>query len=83
MLHLPDGTTRIAPAYDVAPQAHRDSGRKMALAINRTYLRAAITIDDLVVEGEAWNVRAPRAVITSAHEATDLIVHMAHPVENG
>lgn len=82
MLHLPDGATRIAPAYDVVPQTHLDSGGKMALAINRKYLHAAITIDDLVAEGEAWKVRSPRAVITSALQAVDLFVRTEHPVEN-
>jgi len=38
MLHLPDGTTKITPAYDIVPQVHLDSDGKMALAINRKYV---------------------------------------------
>jgi serine/threonine-protein kinase HipA len=52
MLHLSDGSTRITPAYDVVPQTQLDSDGKMALAINRKYSHAAITIDDLIVEAE-------------------------------
>ncbi|TDW28424.1 type II toxin-antitoxin system HipA family toxin [Cryobacterium psychrophilum] len=82
MLHLPDGSTRITPAYDVVPQTHLDSDGKMALAINRNYVHAAITIDDLIAEGESWNVRMPRAIITSALEAVNLFVGSENPVGN-
>jgi len=81
MLHLSDGTTRITPAYDVVPQTHHDSDGKMALAVNRKYAHAAITIDDLIAEGESWNVHTPRAIITSALEAVDDFVRFETPVE--
>ncbi|WP_104133775.1 type II toxin-antitoxin system HipA family toxin [Cryobacterium sp. Y62] len=81
MLHLPDGSTRITPAYDVVPQTHLDSDGKMALAINRKYSHAAITIEDLIVEAEVWNVRAPRSIITSALEAVDALLRSESPVE--
>ena len=51
MLHLSDGSRRITPAYDVVPQTHLDSDGKMAVAINRKYSHAAITLDDLIVAG--------------------------------
>ncbi|MDH6237809.1 HipA domain-containing protein [Cryobacterium sp. CG_9.6] len=82
MLHLHDGSTRITPAYDVVPQTHLDSDGKMALAINRKYAHAAITIDDLIEEGLSWKVRAPRAIITSALEAVDMFVRSESLVEN-
>ena len=82
MLHLQDGSTRITPAYDVVPQTHLDSDGKMALAINRKYVHAAITIEDLIAEGQSWKVRSPRAIITSALEAVDTFVRSESPVEN-
>lgn len=82
MLHLHDGSTRIAPAYDVVPQTHLDSDGKMALAINRKYVHAAITIDDLIAEGQSWKVRSPRAIITEALEAVDTFVRSESPVES-
>ena len=81
MLHPRDGSTRIAPAYDIVPQAHLDSDGKMALAINQKYVHAAITIDDLVAEGQSWNVRSPRAIVTEALEAVDAFVRSEVPVE--
>ena len=81
MLHLPDGSTRITPAYDVVPQTHLDSDGKMALTINRKYGHATITIDDLVAEGEAWKVRAPRLIITSVLEAVESFASSENPVE--
>ena len=81
MLHLPDGGTRITPAYDVVPQTHLDSDGKMALAINRKYSHAAITLDDLVAEGEAWKVRAPRLIITSVLETVESFARSETPVE--
>ena len=81
VLHLPDGSTSITPAYDVVPQTHLDSDGKMALAINRKYSHAAITIDDLIVEGEAWNVRAARSIITSVLEAVESFATSESPVE--
>ncbi|TFD76979.1 type II toxin-antitoxin system HipA family toxin [Cryobacterium fucosi] len=82
MLHLHDGSTRIAPAYDVVPQTHLDSDGKMALAINRKYVHATITIDDLIAEGQTWKVRSPRAIITSALEAVDMFVRSENPAPN-
>lgn len=82
MLHAHDGSTRIAPAYDVVPQTHLDSDGKMALAINRKYVHATITIDDLIAEAQSWKVRSPRAIITEALEAVDTFVRMESPVED-
>ncbi|MDY7529944.1 MULTISPECIES: type II toxin-antitoxin system HipA family toxin [unclassified Cryobacterium] len=82
MLHMRDGSTEITPAYDVVPQTHLDSDGKMALAVNRKYLHAAITIDDLIAEGLSWNIRSPRAVIISALEAVESFAHSESPVDN-
>jgi len=82
MLHLQDGSTRITPAYDVVPQTHLDSDGKMALAINRKFLHAAITIDDLVEEAESWKVRSPRTIVMETLDAVRRFVHSEAPVEN-
>jgi len=80
LLRLLDGTTRITPAYDVVPQTHLDSDGKMALAINRKYVHAAITVDDLVAEAESWGLRKPGTIITSALEAVDEFVRCERPL---
>ena len=81
MLHLPDGSTTITLAYDVVLQTHLDSDGKMALAINRKYGHAAITVDELIAGAEAWKVRAFRSISTSALEAVDSFVHSESPVD--
>jgi serine/threonine-protein kinase HipA len=82
MLHLRDGSTRITPAYDVVPQTHLDSDGKMALAINRKFLHAAITVDDLIEEAESWKVRSPRTIVMETLDAVRRFVHSEAPVEN-
>lgn len=82
MLHLRDGSTRITPAYDVVPQTHLDSNGKMALAINRKFLHAAITVDDLIEEAETWKVRSPRTIIMETLNAVNGFVRSEAPVEN-
>lgn len=79
MLHLRDGSTRIAPAYDVVPQTHLDSGGRMALAINGKYAHATIAMDDLVAEGESWKVRSPRPLVAEALEAVEAFVAAENP----
>jgi len=81
MLHLPDGSTTITPAYDVVPQVHLNSDGKMALAINRKYSHAAITIDDLIAEAESWPLRSPRAIVTETLDAVGEFVRSESPEE--
>uniref|UniRef100_UPI00374CC922 HipA domain-containing protein n=1 Tax=Lacisediminihabitans sp. TaxID=2787631 RepID=UPI00374CC922 len=82
MLHLQDGSTRLTPAYDVVPQTHLDSDGKMALAINRKFLHAAITVDDLIEEAESWKLRSPRTIIMETLDAVEGFVHSEAPVKN-
>lgn len=56
MLHLPDGTARIAPMYDVVPLRHQPSDGRLALAVNGVYVHSTVTAGDVVAEGEAWGV---------------------------
>jgi serine/threonine-protein kinase HipA len=82
MLHLRDGSTRITPAYDVVPQTHLDSAGRMALAINKKFLHAAITVDDLIQEAESWKLRSPRPVIMETLDAVKGFVYSKAPVTN-
>lgn len=62
LLHLPDGSSRLAPAYDVVPLAHYPGieGR-MAMAINDVYEHARIRRSDVIAEAGRWGVGAVRA----------------------
>ncbi|QTX03333.1 type II toxin-antitoxin system HipA family toxin [Agromyces archimandritae] len=41
LLHYADGSVRVAPAYDLAPQAQYANDGKLALAVNREYRHAS------------------------------------------
>jgi serine/threonine-protein kinase HipA len=56
LLHLPDGSMTLSPAYDVVPQAHQPNNGEVAIAVGGECRHAAITMDHLVVEGRAWGL---------------------------
>jgi serine/threonine-protein kinase HipA len=56
LLHRPDGSMTLSPAYDVVPQAHQPNDGEVALAVGGEYHHAAITMDHLVAEGRAWGL---------------------------
>jgi serine/threonine-protein kinase HipA len=56
MLHRPDGSMTLSPAYDVVPQAHQPNDGEVALAIGGEYRHAALTMSHLVAEGHAWGL---------------------------
>lgn len=56
VLHPPDGTCRLAPAYDMVPQTHLPTDGELALAVNGVYRHASVTGADLVAEGEQWGI---------------------------
>lgn len=62
LLHPPDGSTRLAPAYDVVPLTHyvKIDGR-MALAVNGVYEHARIGRSDLLAEAGTWGLSVERA----------------------
>ena len=56
LLHRPDGSITLSPAYDVVPQAHQPNDGEVALAVGGEYRHAAITIEHLIAEGRAWGL---------------------------
>jgi serine/threonine-protein kinase HipA len=56
LLHLPDGSMTLSPAYDVVPQAHQPNDGEVALAVGGEYRHAAITLNHLVAEGRSWGL---------------------------
>ena len=43
LLHQPDGSMTLSPAYDIEPQAHQPNDGEVALAIGGEYRHAALT----------------------------------------
>lgn len=56
LLHYPDGSMSLSPAYDVQPQAHQPNDGEVALAVGGEYRHAALTKDHLIAEGSAWGL---------------------------
>jgi serine/threonine-protein kinase HipA len=75
LLHLPDGSMTLSPAYDVVPQAHQPNDGEVALAVDGEHHHAAITLNHLVAEGRAWGV-AQAAVL--AEETLTTVLQLAN-----
>ena len=56
LLHRPNRSMTLSPAYDVVPQAHQPNDGEVALAIGGEYRHAAITMDHLIAEGRSWGL---------------------------
>lgn len=80
MLHYPDGTARIAPAYDIVPLAHREGiDGRMAMAINGTYPHRSISAADLIAEGASWGLRDAAAVVREVLAELAVVVAAEEP----
>jgi serine/threonine-protein kinase HipA len=65
MLHFPDGSASIAPAYDVVPLAHHANvDGRMAMSVGGVYPHRELTANVIAREGESWGL----------HKAHDLVV---------
>ncbi len=74
LLHQPDGSMTLSPAYDVVPQAHQPNDGEVALAIGGEYRHAALTMSHLVAEGRAWGLAAAAVL---AEETLSLVLQLA------
>jgi serine/threonine-protein kinase HipA len=74
LLHRPDGSMTLSPAYDVVPQAHQPNDGEVALAVGGEYRHAAITMDHLLAEGSAWGLTTAAGL---AEEVLAAVLHLA------
>ena len=74
LLHRPDGSIALSPAYDVVPQAHLPNDGEVALAIGGEYRHAALTMSHLVAEGRAWGLTGAAEL---AEETVTLVLQLA------
>ncbi|MCK9932619.1 HipA domain-containing protein [Frankia sp. Mgl5] len=56
LVHRPDGSMTLSPAYDLVPQAHLPNDGEVALAVDGEYRHAALTLEHLTTEGRAWGL---------------------------
>jgi len=54
VLHLPDESVRIAPAYDQVPLTHQNTDGRMALAVGGEYVHTNITLAKIASELTSW-----------------------------
>jgi serine/threonine-protein kinase HipA len=80
LLHPADGPVRLAPAYDVVPQAHMKNDGNLAL-VNRKYRHADVTGDDLLAELTSWGLRRAAAVIGDTLDDLEEAVKDEAPLE--
>ncbi|MFU8888917.1 MAG: type II toxin-antitoxin system HipA family toxin [Trueperaceae bacterium] len=74
LLHHPDGTLALAPAYDFVPQAHQKNDGELALAVAGAYRHAEVTRTHLIEEGRSWGLRDAERTI---HEALETVLETA------
>lgn len=55
LLHLPDESIRLAPAYDMVPLRHQNTDNRLAMAVGGEYIHANITKEILAREFMSWN----------------------------
>ncbi|MCL1885643.1 MAG: HipA domain-containing protein [Dehalococcoidia bacterium] len=58
ILHFPDETIMLAPAYDHVPLCQHGIDGKMALAIGGKYIHANLSLQDIVLELLSWQCSA-------------------------
>jgi serine/threonine-protein kinase HipA len=74
LLHRPDGSMTLSPAYDVVPQAHQPNDGEVALAVGGEYRHASITMDHLLAEGSTWGLTTAAGL---AEEALAAVLQLA------
>lgn len=80
ILHLPDGSVRLAPMYDVVPQLHLHLDEVLSLAVNGVYDFPRLTGNDLIAEGESWKLRDARSIVTETLEQVRVIADSETPL---
>jgi len=73
LLHLPDGSVRLAPAYDVIPTYHYPShSRQLAQPVDRDVLRPeSVTGLHLRAEVESWGIPGMDVALDTAYERVE------------
>ncbi|WP_343319570.1 HipA domain-containing protein [Arthrobacter sp. TMP15] len=81
LLHYADGHIALAPAYDFVPHGLREGlDGQLALAVNKKYLHATVTKDDLVLEFSSWGMRGTKDIVNDTLEQVQVIAAREEPV---
>ena len=80
MLHFPDGTARLAPAYDNVPLLHQPTDGELALAVNRVYRLSDLRVTDLAQEARSWGMADQASRIDDWLVEISSLVESAEPL---
>lgn len=80
VLHLPNGDSTMAPAYDTVPLVHiPENDKRMALAVNGKYAHAQISMADIVAEAISWGIKNPEKTVSDTLEIIRTVALNEHP----
>lgn len=86
LVHDPDGSSHLAPMYDVVPQTfHFDLDGEVALAVAGEFSHRLLTVRHLIAEFASWGVRRPENQVSEtlqeilAIAASETPLPGAHP----
>jgi serine/threonine-protein kinase HipA len=81
LLHHADGHIALAPAYDFVPHGLREGlDGQLAFAVNKKYLHATVTKDDLVSELSSWGLRGAKSIVDDTLEQVQAVAAREEPV---
>ncbi|PPG33614.1 type II toxin-antitoxin system HipA family toxin [Pseudoclavibacter sp. RFBG4] len=82
LLHPVNGRTRLAPAYDVVPQAHQAGvDGRLALAVNGRYEHHLMERSDVVSELTSWGLRGAERLVNETLDEILAAVATEQPIE--
>jgi serine/threonine-protein kinase HipA len=79
LLHLPDGSMTLAPAYDMVPQLHQDVDPVVALHVAGVRRHRDIRAEHLIAEAGSWGLRGARELVIRTIEDIAEFVATARP----
>lgn len=82
LIHPPDGSVGLAPAYDVVPHTHLHGvDGRMAMAIGNQYRHATLTRGHLAAEFAGWGLRAADEIVDDTLQtiAEAVVAEAPHP----
>ena len=81
ILHFPDGTIKLAPAYDQVPLRHQRTDGRLALALDGEYVHANITKRHIAAELLSWKSAAFASEAAAYQFVEDLLEAFRGAVE--
>jgi len=81
LLHPINGSVRLAPAYDVVPQAHQSIDGEVALAIAKQYRFASLTREMLVAKIGGWGLRGAEGLVARTLDEIHALVLEETPAD--